>query len=231
MRMKMFQWLGREFVSLSCEGTGKGTTLEETQDIFRRLDKELQGLDLSLDHTVRTRLWGRDRESRDIGSSQRVKTLSGRARSSSSSYIAPDFFASEARVSLDLLAMRPVNPDADKVLKEYDPPIVPLRYLVYDSIVFLSGVTAVLPTLGDQLDDILPRIQDSLANAGSSWEQVARVSFFLHRSQKISALKKLFGETVKAEIPQAEYAFVDGYSSEGKLIEVEVTAEGSRTGA
>ncbi|MCH8054843.1 MAG: hypothetical protein IH857_01655 [Deltaproteobacteria bacterium] len=38
------------------------------------------------------------------------------------------------------------------------------------------------------------------------------------------ALKELFEATVKAEIPQMEYAFVDGYSSPGKLIEVEVTA-------
>ena len=94
----------------------------------------------SLENTVRTRLWGRDRESRDLGSEQRVKILSGKARSASSSYIAPDHFDSSSNVSIDLVAMRPVGPEADKILKEYDPPVVPLRYLVYDSIVFLSGV-------------------------------------------------------------------------------------------
>ena len=225
MRMQVFSWLDREFVSLTSEGNGQGTVADETQDIFRRFEGELRRMGLSLDNTVRTRLWGRDRESRDLGSSQRVKILSGKARSSSSSYIAPGDFDSHARISLDLIAMRSISESAPKVLKEYDPPIVPLRYLIYDSVVFLSGVTAVLATLEDQMADILPRILGSLADAGSSWDRAERTSFYLHRSQKLENLRGLFRESVKEEIPQTEYAFVDGYSSEGKLIEIEVTAQ------
>jgi enamine deaminase RidA (YjgF/YER057c/UK114 family) len=120
--------------------------------------------------------------------------------------------------------MRPSRLDAEKVLKEYNPPIVPLRYLIYDSIVVLSGVTAVLATLDEQLDNILPRIEDSLKNANSSWDRVAKVSFFLQRSRKLATLKELFSSRVTAKIPAMEYSFVDGYSSEGKLCEVEVTA-------
>jgi hypothetical protein len=37
-------------------------------------------------------------------------------------------------------------------------------------------------------------------------------------------LKTLFARHVTAKIPQMEYCFVDGYSSEGKFCEVEVTA-------
>jgi len=230
MRVTMFPWLGREFVSLFCEGNAKGTVMEETQALFHRLDVELRELGLSLDNTVRTRLWARDRESRDLGGSERVKILSGKARSASSSYIAPHFFTSDARVATDLTAMKPRSQEVEKTLKEYDPPMIPLRYLIYDSIVILSGVTAVLPSLGDQMADILPRIESSLTDAGSSWDKVVKVSFFLHRSQKLETLKGLFGETIKAEIPQVEYAFVDGYSTKGKLIEVEVTAEKPATG-
>lgn len=124
--------------------------------------------------------------------------------------------------------MRPPRPGLEKILKEYDPPIVPLRYLIYDSVVFLSGVTAVLPTLADQLADILPRISSSLTDSGSSWDRAVKVSFFLHRSQRLEALRGLFQKTFKAEIPQMEYAFVDGYSAEGKLIEIEVAALTSR---
>jgi len=222
MRKKIFQWLGREFVSLSSEGKA-ATATQEANEIFRRFDQELRETGLSLDHTVRTRLWGKDRESRNLGSDERVKVLSGKTRSASSSYIAPDHFDSNALVALDLLAMRPSRPGLDKILKEYDPPIVPLRYLIYDSVVFLSGVTAVLPTLKDQLADILPRITGSLTDAGSSWNKVAKVSFFLHRSQRLEILKELFKKSVKAEISQMEYAFVDGYSAAGKLIEIEVT--------
>jgi len=37
-------------------------------------------------------------------------------------------------------------------------------------------------------------------------------------------LKAFFDKQVKASIPQMEYFHVDGYSSAGKLIEIEVTA-------
>jgi len=224
MRKKIFQWLGREFVALSCEGKAEATATQEAREIFRFFDQELRGIGLSLENTVRTRLWGRDRESRNLGSDERVKILSGKARSASSSYISPSHFDSNARVALDLLAMKPSRSGLEKTLKEYEPPIVPLRYLIYDSVVFLSGVTAVLPALPDQLADILPRIAASLTDAGSSWDKAVKVSFFLHRSQKLEILKELFQRTVKTNIPRTEYLFVDGYSAEGKLVEIEVTA-------
>ncbi len=225
MRKKIFHWLGREFVALSCEGKSGPTASEEARLLFRHFDEELREAGLSLENTVRTRLWARDRESRTLASNERFNVLSGKARSASSSYIAPAHFDSEARVALDLLAMRPSQPGREKILVEYDPPIVPLRYLTYDSIVFLSGVTVVLPTLSDQLNDILPRITGSLAHAEASWYQVVKVSSFLHRTLKLETLKALLEKNVKAEIPQTEYAFVDGYSSEGKWVEVEVTAK------
>jgi len=224
MQKRIFSWLGKEFVELSGEARPAVTAAEEARELFQRFGQELETQGLSLDNTVRSRLWGRDRESRDQGSNERVKVLSGKARSASSSYIAPAHFDSNAKVAIDLLAMRPSRSDAEKFLKEYDPPIVPLRYLTYDSVVVLSGVTAVLATLDEQLDNILPRIEDSLKNAGSSWDRVAKVSFFLHRSRRVETLKELFSERVAAKIPAMEYSFVDGYSSEGKLCEVEVTA-------
>jgi enamine deaminase RidA (YjgF/YER057c/UK114 family) len=224
MRKKVFQWLGREFVSLSAEGRTATSAADEARGSFQRFNEELKDVGLSLDNTVRTRLWGRDRESRDQGSTERVKILSGKARSASSSFISPVHFDSDARVAIDLLAMRPSRSDLQKSLKEYDPPITPLRYLTYDSVVFLSGVTAVLPTLEDQMVDILPRIEGSLKDAGSSWDRAVKASFLLHRSQKFETLKGLFQKQVKANIPQMEYFHVDGYSSEGKLIEIEVTA-------
>ncbi len=213
MRQKTFHWLGKEFVALSAEGKPSGSAATEARGLFERFDQELRGMGLSLDNTVRSRLWGRDRESRDQGSIERSKALSGKARSASSSFISPVHFDSEACVAVDLVAMRPSRSDAQKVLKEYDPPITPLRYLTYDSVVVLSGVTAVLPTL-----------EGSLKDAGSSWERAVKASFLLHRSQDFEKLNRLFQSQVKAKIPQMEYFHVDGYSSEGKLIEIEVTA-------
>lgn len=224
MRKRLFSWLGREFVELSGEAKPATKPTEEAQALFQRFDHELRGHGLSLDNTVRTRLWGSDRESRDLGSTERVKILSGKARSASSSFISPTHFDSGARVAIDLWAMRPSRPDLQKVLKEYDPPITPLRYLIYDSVVVLSGVTAVLPTLEEQMADILPRIEGSLKDAGCSWNRAMQVSLLLHRSQNIATLKRLFEKQVKVSIPQTEYFHVDGYSSAGKLIEIEVTA-------
>jgi enamine deaminase RidA (YjgF/YER057c/UK114 family) len=224
MRKRLYSWLGREFVELSGEGKPAASATEEAQALFERFERELRGHGLSLDNTVRTRLWGRDRESRDLGSLERVKILSGKARSASSSFISPTHFDSGARVAIDLLAIRPSRPDLQKVLKEYDPPTTPLRYLIYDSVVVLSGVTAVLPTLEEQMADILPRIEGSLKDAGSSWNQAVQASFLLHRSQNFETLKALFEKQVKASVPQTEYFHVDGYSSAGKLVEIEVTA-------
>jgi enamine deaminase RidA (YjgF/YER057c/UK114 family) len=224
MRKRIFSWLGKEFVELSAEAKPAANATVEAQELFQRFDQELRLHGLSLDHTVRSRLWGRDRESRDLGSNERVKALSGKSRSASSSYIAPPHFDGNAKVAVDLLALRPSHQETQKRIVEYDPPIVPIRFLVYDTIVVLSGVTTVLPTLEAQLDNILPRIQGSLTDAGSSWEKVARVSFYLHRSQTIENLKKLFQRHVKVPIPQSEYCLVDGYSSAGKFCEVEVTA-------
>ena len=67
---------------------------------------------------------------------------------------------------------------------------MPIRFLVYDTVVVLSGVTTVLPTLAEQMSNILPRIAGSLNDAGSSWDRVARVSFYLHRSQQIETLNE-----------------------------------------
>lgn len=224
MRKTVFEWLGKEFVELSGEGKAGLSASAETQELLQRVDQELRQMGLSLEHTVRTRLWAKDRESRNQGSEERVKILSGKARSVSSSYIAPIHFESDAHIALDLLAMRPSRPGLEKRLKEYDPPIIPLRYLVFDNLVFLSGVTSTLPALTDQVPDILPRISGSLTDAGSSWEKAVRVSFFLHRSEKLEVLKESFQKVVKTKIPHTEYAYVDGYSAAGKLLEIEVTA-------
>ena len=224
MLNKTIEWVGKEFIELSGEARPAATAALEAAEIFRRFDDELKTYGLSLDNTVRSRLWARDRESRDIGSAERVRALSGKARSASSSYIAPGRFDTEARIAVDVIALRPSRTDLQKRITEYDPPIVPIRFLVYDNLVVLSGVTTVLPTLEQQFDNILPRITASLNDAGSSWNRVVRISFYLHRSQTIAKVKDLFSVHVQVPVPQQEYCFVDGYSSLGKLCEVEVTA-------
>jgi enamine deaminase RidA (YjgF/YER057c/UK114 family) len=122
---------------------------------------------------------------------------------------------------------------AQKTVQEYDPPIVPPRYIATGGLVFLSGVTWDQGTLDEQLDAILPRIGGSLQDASVSWATVVKLSCFLHRSQTIQDLRTGLlrvlgaegGKLLGGDAPVAvEYGFVDGYSTPGKLIEIETTA-------
>ena len=236
MRKKIFQWLGREFVALSCEGNLGATATEEMQHVYGRFEEELRGLGLSLENTVRTRLWARDQESRHQASDVRFKVLSDKARASSTSFISNAYFDSAAQVGLDLIAMRPLKAGLQKKIVEYDPPKRPCRYVIYDSFVFLTGEEAETdlnpPDLAGQLKNILSVLGDSLVHAGTSWDQVVKISSFLHRSHKPETLKGLFEKDLKEKIPQMEYVSVDGFAiqegvpggGEG-ILEVEVTAK------
>lgn len=230
MRTTLYLALRHEFIALCGESRPGLPPDEAARDLFARFATELRAHGLSLDDTVRTRLWGRDRAARDDGSRARLQVLSGTARSASSSYIAPSHFDSEGRVAVDLWAMRGA---AQKTVKEYEPPIVPPRYIVTSGLVFLSGVTCDTGTLDEQLATILPRIGGSLQDAGASWAHVVKLSCFLHHSQTVQALRagllKILGTELgtrlSGESPAVvEYSFVDGYSTPGKLIEIETTA-------
>jgi enamine deaminase RidA (YjgF/YER057c/UK114 family) len=224
MRTTVFRSNGHEFVSLSGEAPAANTAGEEMTALVGQMDAALKEQGLTLADTMRTRLWARDRASRDEASKVRRQTFEGPLRSVSSSFIMADIFASEARVAMDLLAMRPSHSGLQKQLREYDPPIVPLRYLAVDNVVFLSGVTAVLPTLEDQVLDITRRIGDSLSDAGTGWDKLTIMSCYLHRSQTVAGLEALLRKTVPSDAPFVEIGFADGYSEEGKLVEIETTA-------
>lgn len=225
LRKQVVQWIGREFVYLSCEGRRSGSAADEMEEIFDRFRGGLKEEGLTLDHTLRTRLWAVDRKSRDLASDVRAACNTGRARSATSSYIMPDHFASDARVAFDLIALRPRNSGMKKQIVENDPPRKPIDYLVFDNLVVLAGKTVVLPSLEAQLDEILPRIGGILARAGTRWRDVVNLSCYLHRSQRVETLRNGFTRWVKEPLARHAVAAVEGYSTEGKLIEIEVTAE------
>lgn len=223
LEKRVFVWHGQEFVALSDEGRSGGSAHDQTRDILERMDLALRREETSLIGTVRTRLWARDRSARDRGSRARVDILSDYARSASSSYIAPDHFETSASIAIDLVAMKPAS-GMVKDLVEYDPPITPLRYVVYGPLVHLSGVTSVLGTFEAQVTEILPKLGESLTAAGSSWAHATKVSFYVHREASVDELKALFVAAVSAPDAELEYGTVDGYSTLDKLVEIEVTA-------
>ncbi len=224
MRLMIETWHGREYVYLSGEGRTGADATAQARDVFSRFEGALKGLGLSLDNTVRTRIIARDRQSRTDASDVRQQALAGQKRAAGSSYIWPDRFDGQALSSIDLVAVRPSKANLVKTLVEYDPPINPVRYHVYDGMAYLSGVTSIVSGLANQVADIVPRLTESLAMAGSSWDRVVRLSFFMHRSQDVDVLRQAFDDCAKAPNAQCEITFVDGFSAVEKLLEVETTA-------
>jgi enamine deaminase RidA (YjgF/YER057c/UK114 family) len=223
MRLKIFPWLGQEFISLSWEGNGEGTIDDEIREVFGRFSDSLAPFGLTLDHTVRTRQFCRDMETWQAASAARGRILTGAARSVSSSHVRPARLSGKSRVTVDLLAMFPPANGERKILKEYEPQTVVLRHLTWGRIVFLSGVTDMTHvTLDEQFPVIVGRLTDSLADANVSWDKVARASFFLHRDETLPDLRERFAKAVSARIPEVEYTFVD--SRQGKRLEIELTA-------
>ena len=224
MRVSVYNWLGQEFVELSAEAPTLASATAETEALFAAFGEVLGDHGLGLADTVRSRIFGRHRGARDEASVVRGKTLSGPARAATSSYIAPALLASDAKVAMDLIALEP-GPGLEKTLRENDPPRLPCRYLTRGPLVVLSGQTAVLPTLEAQVKtDILPRITEYLAEAGSGWDRVELTSCYLHASESPDHMRALFTDMVPTLPRRFEIRFVEGYSAEGKLVEVEVTA-------
>ncbi|HSS66324.1 MAG TPA: Rid family hydrolase [Gammaproteobacteria bacterium] len=224
MRITVKKWLDMEFLELSAEARPGGDARGQTETLFRAFEVQLSGRGYALADTVRSRIFGRDRAARDAASDVRRTTLSGPARAATSSYIAPDVFASEAVVAMDLIALKPSEAHR-KNIRENDPPRLPCRYLTVGPLVVFSGQTAVLPTLENQLrDDILPRLTEYLAECNSSWAQVVHTSCYLHSSQSPEHLCEVINDAAGLLPPQLDIKFVEGYSLEGKLVEVEVTA-------
>jgi enamine deaminase RidA (YjgF/YER057c/UK114 family) len=219
----VFEWHGQEFVALSDEARSGGSAHDQTRDIFERMDLELRKEEVSLIGTVRTRLWARDADARNRGSRARVEMLANDARSASSSYVDATHFETNANIAVDLIAMKPAS-GLTKALTEYDPPQVPLRYAIYGPLVYLSGVTSDKATLAEQAADILGRIGESLAAAGSSWEQAIKVSFYLQRDESQDEMAKLFAAAVTAPNAELEYASVNAFAGPDARVEIEVTA-------
>lgn len=228
MKISILNWLDWEFVELRCEAQSGGTAGEQARNVFDQARAALEVHGLTLSNTIRTRIFGVDRPARDAVSDRRADTFKGNDRAATSSYIAPKHFVSEAWVALDLIAVHP-RPGITKIIKEYVPPKQPICFITLGPLMVLSGNTSRLPTLKEQVtEDILPRISGYLKEGGSSWKHVVNVSCYLHESQKPEELRAHVRTIVNPFPARLEILFVEGFSSPGKLVEVEVTAQRNR---
>lgn len=226
MRKRLFNWQGQRFVYLWLEAEPALPLEAQSQGLFERADAELKTLGLALDkNVVRSRVYGRTREARDVVSAVRAKTFIGQSRAATSSFISPAHFSSGADVALDLHAMAAPADGAPRKVTEHEPAQPFIRHLVWGPMVFLAGMTCeTYPTLKQQYEDILPRAGTLLKEAGCDWKHVVRISFFLHKDENPEALLKGVAATAPVSLDHAEIEFVEGYSRPNKLVEIEITA-------
>jgi enamine deaminase RidA (YjgF/YER057c/UK114 family) len=74
----------------------------------------------------------------------------------------------------------------------------------------------------------VPDVLRTLANAfdvsGASWSKVVKLSILLDRTQNLEVLRNLLAQGPKADVPEVEVSFVDGFAGEKYLLEIEATA-------
>jgi enamine deaminase RidA (YjgF/YER057c/UK114 family) len=224
MRLMVYPWLGREWVRVWGEGPPGQGVAEAVPALLRQYGAALARHGLSLNDTVRTRLFARDKAGRDGGSAARREVMSGGARSVSSGLIAPAVLGPDAAVAVEVIALRPRQPGVGKRLQEYEPPRTPLRYLVQDGVLLTSGETKPGATLAEQVAGVLAEHGASLAMEGLSWDQAALISCFLHHSQDVAALRDALRQAAPVANVPLEYELVEGFAGEGRLVEIEVAA-------
>jgi hypothetical protein len=228
MQVRLFSWLDREFVEVAAEGRAGVAADVATDELFRRFDDELRSHGLSLDNSMRVRVWARDKGARTLATAARSRILTGKRKVASSSFISPHWFDSDASAGVELLAMKPSNSSAERRPAEFEPVRNYLCYLRYDSVVFYSGYTSDADTLNDQITQVLKTITGARAISGGltqDFSKTGRLSVFLHRSQSLSILKDLLAKE-RVNLANVDYRLVDGFAGDKCLLEIETTALG-----
>jgi len=224
VKVKLFNWLGRDFIEIAAEGKPVLSADIATAQLLEKFDMELHTYGLSLDDTVRIRVWGRDRDARALATAARSKILTGQRKAASSSFISQQWFDSDASAGLELLAMKPMNSGADRRPVEFEPARNYLCYLRYDAVLFFSGFTSVAATLAEQVPDVIRALSNAFAVAGTGWSKVVKLSVFLQRSQKVDTVMDLLAKGPRPNVPEVEFIYVDGFAGEKYLVEIEATA-------
>jgi enamine deaminase RidA (YjgF/YER057c/UK114 family) len=195
--------------------------------LFQNFANALTPLGLSLDNTVRIRVFGRDRQARTDATLARSKILSGSRRAASSSFISQEWFDSAGSGGLELLAMRPRNSAALRNPVDFEPPRNYLRYLEFDSMLFFSGFTSDAATLERQVGEVLTTLDGAFAKANTDWSKVVKLSLLLQRGSNVDSVKQILAGADRLAVPEIEFTFVDGFAGEKYLVEIEATAVSS----
>ena len=224
METKLFSWLGREFVEICGEARAGAPVESATAELFQDCTDVLTPLGLSLDNTVRIRVFGRDRQARTDATAARSKILSGSRRAASSSFISQEWFDSAGSGGLELLAMQPLSSSAQRHPVDFEPPRNYLCYLEFDSLLFFSGFTSEAATLERQVGEVLTTLDGAFAKANTDWSKVVKLSLLLQRGSNVDSVKQILAGADRLAVPEIEFTFVDGFAGEKYLVEIEATA-------
>ncbi len=207
--------------------TAVPTTDPATLDaLFAALQTTLADAGLQPADVVRNRVLAASRPAREAASALRFRRFAGPARCATSSYIDQSRFAGGDGVRLDTIALR--GTAATKVAVEHEPPQPPCQLVATGDLVFLSGLTSPDPELHVQIQQIRVRLADTLALAATTLGRAVRptaATLFVHRSVGLDELAD-FVEMVGIVGVQLDVGRCDGFSKPGKLLELEVDAEG-----
>ena len=214
---------GRSLLRISATTPAQGSVGEETARTLTAALAAIRDAGFSPENIVRSRLFTRDRQSRQEASDSRRALLSGNLRGASSSFFDPDRLPGETRVQLDLEALASASGPAKRIV-EYDPPIAPPKFVTLDGLVFLSGVTDTGPGLAVQVPAIAAAIRASLAAAGTDLSRARRVAVFLALEESPQEALALIGQAMPGLPCPVTLTRVGGYSAPEKRIEIEVTA-------
>jgi enamine deaminase RidA (YjgF/YER057c/UK114 family) len=195
-----------------------------TAELFQKFANALTPLGLSLDNTVRIRVFGRDRQARTDATAARSKILSGSRRAASSSFISQEWFDSAGSGGLELLALRPLNSAAQRKPVDFEPARNYLRYLEYDSLLFFSGFTSEAAMLEQHVSEVLTTLDSAFAKAKTDWSKVVKLSLLLQRGSNLDSVKRILAQSNRLSVPAIEFTFVDGFAGENYLVEIEATA-------
>jgi hypothetical protein len=87
MRKRIYNWQGQRFGYIWLQGEPGQSLEKQSQGLFDRAGPELASLGLALDkNVVRTRVYGRTRDARNVVSAARGRAFSGQARATTSSW-------------------------------------------------------------------------------------------------------------------------------------------------
>ncbi len=215
---------GRQGLAFS--GSADSSDLVQLDALMDAIDAELRAHGLvGVADIVRTRIFAASRPARDAGSKVRTaRLLNGPGVSASSSFIEPGAFPGGDGVRFDGMAL--AGAARDKVAARYEDGVPLCRWVATGDLVFNTGITSTLPTYEEQLADIGPRIAATVAHAVQTLGRPVTpfaITAHVDRTQEPGTGAWLAERLGFPGLP-VTIGRCDGFTTPGKLIEVELDA-------